>query len=252
MTTMQLFCVPHAGGSANAFMPWRKLLPAEVDVRPIELAGRGPRLGEPPAVDARVAAADVAQKILAERRDDVPYAIWGHSMGALIAYETYYAIAERTGDLPGHMVFSGRTAPHSPREATDLYRIADDDAFIAAVESYGGGTQDALRDPDLRALFLPVLRADFELSESYRWTPREDRMSCPVTVVNGDRDDSFDTGRLADWSELAAGPVDHRTAEGNHFFLYANQGIVRSVIDDVRAALAGNTAAAVAIGGNLS
>lgn len=248
MRTMQLFCVPHAGGSATSYLRWRKQLPADVDVQPIELPGRGPRIGQPLLTSAYAAGADVAERILEARTPGVPYAIWGHSMGALIAYEAYHALAGGTSDTPGHMVFSGRSAPHSERAETDLYRIADDDAFIAAVESYGGGTQDALRDPGLRELFLPVLRADFELSESYRWTPREERIACPVTIVNGAQDASFDVSRLTDWAELAAGDVRFRVVPGNHFFLHTNQQAVHSVAGEVRESLT-RARAATATGG---
>ncbi|HEY1176778.1 MAG TPA: alpha/beta fold hydrolase [Phytomonospora sp.] len=238
MTATQLFCVPHAGGSATAFYKWRRQLPAGIDVQPIELPGRGPRLGEPLVTDAVAAGADVAEHILALRRPGVPYAIWGHSMGTLIAYEAYYALRERTADLPGHLVFSGRQAPHADRETTELHKIADDDAFIAALEIYGGGTREALADPGLRELFLPVLRADFTLSETYEWTPRTADVHCPMTVVNGRRDSTVDHTRLSSWDELTSAGVDHRTAEGDHFFLYTDQPLVNSVAADVHARLA--------------
>ncbi|MEV0648305.1 alpha/beta fold hydrolase [Phytomonospora sp. NPDC050363] len=248
MSDMQLFCVPHAGGSATAFLRWRRQLPAGIEVLPVELAGRGPRIADSLVVDARPAGADVAERILAERRPGVPYAIWGHSMGSLIAYEAYYELRERTTDLPGHMIFSGRCAPHSKQKISELHKIADDDAFIAALDVYGGGTKEALADPGLRELFLPVLRADFELSETYRWTARADDIHCDVTVVNGRDDQSVEAARLPEWHELVAGRVDFRTAEGDHFFLHTNQQIVHSVVSDVHSALAGSPAVDQRIG----
>lgn len=233
---MQLFCVPHAGGSATAFLRWRRELPSEVEVLPIELAGRGTRVDEPPAVDAGTAGADVATHILAQRRPEVPYAIWGHSMGSLIAYEAYSSLRERTDDVPGHLVLSGRSAAHVPLASRDIHAIANDDAFIAAVDSYGGGTKEALAEPSLRELFLPVLRADFQLSETYSWVPR-DPISCPVMIVNGADDLSVDLARTQDWRELAGSDIEFRSAAGDHFFLYQNPDIVRSVLAAVRTAL---------------
>jgi medium-chain acyl-[acyl-carrier-protein] hydrolase len=236
MVTMQLFCVPHAGGSATAFLRWRRELPAGIDVVPVELAGRGTRVDERPLGDATAAGADVATQILAQRRVDVPYAIWGHSMGSLVAYEAYCSLRERTDDLPAHLVVSGRSAPHVPIESKDIHAIANDDAFIAAVDSYGGGTKEALAEPALRALFLPVLRADFRLSETYAWSPRA-AIDCPLTVVNGDDDRSIDRPRVDAWRELAGSDIAFRGAAGGHFFLYQNPGIARTVLADVQSAV---------------
>ncbi|WP_255577295.1 thioesterase II family protein [Cryobacterium sp. 1639] len=233
---MQLFCLPHAGGSATAFLRWRPELPADVEVLPIELAGRGTRHDERPAIDAASAGADAAMRILAQRRPGVPYAIWGHSMGSLVAYEALSSLRERTDDLPGHLIVSGRSAPHIPLKSNDIHKIANDDAFIAAVDTYGGGTKEALAEPSLRALFLPVLRADFQLSETYAWAQRA-AVDCPITVVNGVDDLSIDRPGVDAWRELAATGIDFRSAPGGHFFLYQNQDIVRSVVADVSAAL---------------
>lgn len=235
--SMQLFCVPHAGGSASSFLRWRRILSPEIEVVPIELAGRGGRLGERLAVDARVAAADVATQILSQRRSAVPYTIWGHSMGSLIAYEAYYELCRQTDDVPGHLVFSGRTPPHVRLSKFDIFRIPNDDSFIAAVDSYGGGTKQAMEESGLREIFLPVLRADFELSESYEWSPKETPINCGVSIVNGNQDASVDLDRVGEWKDLVDGPVSLRSADGDHFFLYSNNSIVSSVVKDVHSAL---------------
>lgn len=232
---MQLFCVPHAGGSASAFMRWRRFLPTDVDLVPVELPGRGVRMGEKPLTDARSAAADVARHIQDHRRRELPYAVWGHSMGSLIAFEAYHALDHQ--DRPDHMILSGRTAPHTDGRRSTLHRIGNDDAFIAAVDSYGGGTKEALAEPQLRELMLPILRADFELSETYQWSPKDETMSCPVTVVNGRQDTSVTHQRMHAWQELASQEIDFRVVEGDHFFLYTHQQPVETVVAGVRYAL---------------
>lgn len=234
MMTMQVFCVPHAGGSATAFLRWRRFVGCDVEITPIELAGRGGRIDEPPFRRADDAGNDVAAQILKHRQPGVPYAVWGHSMGSLISYEAYFALQELTVDLPEHLIFSGRTPPHLPLRKSNLHTIPNDDSFIAAVDSYGGGTREALADPGIRELYLPILRADFELSEKYVWKPRQGLIESRVSVINGARDLSINHPQISEWQELVAPQVDFRITPGDHFFLFANDEGVRQMLCDLQ------------------
>ena len=240
-----LFCVPHAGGSATVFLQWRELLSDLVDVVPIELSGRGVRMSEPLKTSAQDSGADVAVKMcehLAAHGSGRDYLIWGHSMGSLVAYEAYHALRRMltdradagTGPIaeePAHIVFSGRTPPHVDVETNDYYLLRDDDEFIDAVDTYGGGTAATLRaSQELREMFLPILRADFEVSETYEWTAPEDRIRSRVTILNGADDVSVSSDKLGAWQDLVALPITEMRAPGGHFFLYEQDDLVRQVV----------------------
>ncbi|MDF2805175.1 MAG: hypothetical protein K0S43_121 [Cellulosimicrobium sp.] len=235
-----LFCIPYAGGSASVFLKWKRPLQDLVEVVPIELAGRGARMAEPTVSSAREHGEDVAGAIAARLADepDRAYVIWAHSMGTLVAYEAYHALRrrrerERTLELPAHMVLSGRTPPHVPVTKTEYHRF-DDERFIDAVDSYGGGTASVLRSsPELRELFLPILRADFRVSETYEWTDPGVRIASALTVLNGGADRSIDHALLDRWQELAERPVTHRTVGGGHFFPFDQDDIVRETVHAV-------------------
>lgn len=237
MTELQLFCVPFAGGSSASYYRWRRFLPEAITVVPVELAGRGRRIQETPLEDAYTAAEDVAAQILAQRVPGTPYALWGHSMGALLAYEAYFALSSRTADLPEHMVFTGRGAPQGARRKTSFHTIADDDDFIAAIETYGGSTEEALADPELRRLFLPILRADFKLSETYAWRPRGTRIQCDITVANGRDDMSVAASPMREWAQTTTRGTQLVETPGGHFFLFEHNHVVSDVVASVLSAV---------------
>ena len=217
-----------------------------VEVVPLELAGRGSRMQEPIMTSAREHGEDVAAAIDshlgASEGDD--YFIWSHSMGTLIAYETYHALRRRresqtepTRALPAHMVFSGRTPPHISVIKTDYYRLGDEE-FIDAVDTYGGGTAAILRASDeLRELFLPILRADFEVSETYQWSNPGAAIDCPVTVLNGAEDPSLSLDLLSRWQDLVIPPITDRRVPGGHFFIFEQDDLVRETVHAAVAAV---------------
>ncbi len=230
MTRLQLFCIPHAGGSSAPYYRWRRIMPEDVLVTPIELAGHGRRLSEDLFDDAYAAARDVAHQIQAHRDPSVPYAIWGHSMGSLLAYEAYFVFREWGAVLPLHIVFSGRGAPQNTGTRTKYSAILDDEQFIAAIQGYGGSTREALAAPELRKLFLPVLRADFKLCEGYTWRPRHHRMACDITVVNGRDDPSVNPAAVTEWARLSSGRTRFLEAPGDHFFCFQGDEVVLQTV----------------------
>lgn len=244
-----LFCVPHAGGSATAFMKWRKLLEDLVEVVPVELAGRGVRMREPLMRSASGSGADVAAKIdehLLTRGVGRDYFIWGHSMGSLVTYEAYNTLRwiragrEDNGEpvTPAHIVFSGRTAPHIRVSDTSYYLLEDDDDFISAVDTYGGRTGDTLRaSRELRDMFLPILRADFEVSETYVWADPGSKIDSQVTILNGADDQSITHSNLSAWQDLVEKPINEHQVPGGHFFLYEQDDLVWKVVKAAVAAL---------------
>jgi medium-chain acyl-[acyl-carrier-protein] hydrolase len=186
--TLRLFVFHHAGGSASSYQ-LAKYFPEDVEVCTVQLPGRENRFAEP----AHTKVDTVVEELLPviESTVDLPYAFFGHSMGALIAFET-----ARQLDGPRHLFVSAHRAPHLP-DRNPLRHLSDDE-FAARLTA----TNPVLADPDLREIFLPILRADIELCENYVHAPATP-LSCPITALGGRDDDLVPAAELAGWRDQA-------------------------------------------------
>jgi medium-chain acyl-[acyl-carrier-protein] hydrolase len=205
---MRLFCLPHAGSGAAAYYRWKQKLEG-VDVCPVLLPGREIRLAERSIHDAVA----LVETLLAGISPylDVPFAVFGHSMGALLAYE--WALRKE----PFCLFVSGRDAAHLPFGHRELHRL-DDGAFVAELRRrYGGMPDDFLADAELREVFLPILRADLRLVETYRHGA-ERLLDCPVMAFAGRDDTSVSDAGLTGWGELTRGEFAAKRFEGDHFY----------------------------------
>lgn len=225
---LRLFCLPHAGGSSLLYRPWRPLFPAWIDLCPIELPGRGARLAEPaftrmaPLVDAL---AQALEPLLA-----VPFAFFGHSMGAAIAHEMTLRLRRPAG--PAHLFVSARPAPDPAYEPRALHRLPDAD-LLAALGRLGGTPAEVLARTDLMAALLPGIRADLELIESYV-PPTGDRVTCPITALGGADDRMIDRRSLEAWSGVTSAAFRLRLFPGGHFYLAESAGpVVSEVLRDL-------------------
>lgn len=212
----RLLCFGYAGGGAAEFRAWSDgLLPA-IDLCPVILPGRETRLGEPPfsELDALV---DALLPALAPVVGLAPYAVYGHSMGAWVAFEWVRALRRARKPLPVHFFAAARRAPHRPARVPPLSRLPDA-AFIAAVQERYGGIPEAVRaNPELTRLFLPTLRADFTLLDTYRYRD-EPPLPVAATVLAGDEDPVEETADLRAWADqFSAAPLVR--VPGGHFFL---------------------------------
>lgn len=212
---VRLFCLPHAGGSALAYRRWDARSPAHVRVRPVELPGRGARMGEPLASRFDWLVDQIAGEIGTEL-DQAPYALFGHSFGALLAFELARALRGRFGE-PAALAVSGRNGPSVPSAGPSLH-TEPDPGLLRGLAAFGGTDERVLANPELRALFLPIVRADLLLAETYRRAPGQP-LSCPVFVSFGRSDPLVSAAGLAAWKEETTGPVDLRPFPGGHFYL---------------------------------
>ncbi|MFE0753903.1 thioesterase II family protein [Inquilinus sp. NPDC058860] len=222
----RLFCLPYSGASAMVYARWCRALPSWLAVHPVELPGRGTRAGEPLATDLRGLAADLAGEI--EDAIDGPYALFGHSLGSLLAFELAHVLRERGAPPPMLLFASGSEAP-AMRDDRDLARPRSDAELIADLRGYRGTPEEALADAELMAIVLPVLRADFLLAGGYVYRPRP-ALPCPVHVLAGTRDD---LGRpaLEAWGRETRGDFALDLFEGDHFFIHSRQAEVLGVLD---------------------
>jgi surfactin synthase thioesterase subunit len=214
----RLFCLPFAGGSALTYRPWVAFAPAEIDLCPIQLPGRDDRRREavitrmPDLVDAL---ADAIAPLT-----DLPFALFGHSMGARVAFELTRTLRRRGMPLPVHLFASGSRGPHVPADGPDLHRMSDHD-LIAEVRKMGGTPDDVLADAEMMSLLLPVLRADFELLETYVFTA-DAPLECDITAFRGAADPCASRAGTEAWGELTSSRFALKTYPGNHFFLTPN------------------------------
>ncbi|WP_176611297.1 thioesterase II family protein [Actinomadura sp. WMMB 499] len=215
--SMRLFCLPHAGGSAVFYRTWAKEISPAVEVQAVQYPGRADRMGEPLIDDAYRLARLVAGALapLADR----PTALFGHSMGAVIAYEVARLLQER-GSAPVHLFASGARAPHDRGDERVAGR--DDDGVVAEMVRLGGTDADALRDPELRELVLPYVRNDFALIEGYAHRDGT-RLTVPVTAIVGDDDPRVTPEQAAGWGAVTDGRFALRTLPGGHFYLADRQ-----------------------------
>jgi medium-chain acyl-[acyl-carrier-protein] hydrolase len=214
---LRLVGFPYAGGSATLFARWHLGLPAGVEVLAVELSGRGARLREPLPRDAAQVTEEVAGALAA--LDDVPCVFFGHSLGALLAYTTTCALRRRDARLPRQLFVSARRPPDAPRRGPVMSTL-DDAGLVAELRRYNGLAREILAEPELMAMFLPIIRADFRVLESYRHVD-EAPLALPITAFAGARDQEAAPADLVEWRRFTSGEFTLSEFDGDHFFVNA-------------------------------
>lgn len=212
--TSALVCLPHAGGSASFFFPLARALAPAIDVLAVQYPGRQDRRHEP-NIDNLPELADRIVDALREL-DDRPFALFGHSMGALLAYEVALRLAAAGLQTPSHLFASGRRAPS--RQRADRIHLSSDGEILAHIRRLGGPGSMALDDPELRAMALPLIRNDYRAVETYRPAPAA-VLDCPITALTGDRDVLVSLDEAQAWAGHTTGPFDLVVLPGGHFYL---------------------------------
>ncbi len=221
MSNIKLFCIPYSGGSSSVYYKWKRLLSNNITLCPLELAGRGRRMREPFYESVQDASEDISKMIMEQLSPGEPYAIFGHSMGSLLAYEVYFALKDKGVHEPCHIFFSGRKAPQDEAERSSYYLLPEKE-FLDVVFRYGGNTKEILNNRELLDLFVPILRADFKIAEIYEYREHSEKLQCESTVLNGRNDLSVAQCDLRLWSELTDYPCDYAWVNGEHFFITEN------------------------------
>lgn len=211
------------------FVPLAGLLPEAIQLQAILLPGREARFREPAhsRMTSLIAAlADALPPALTGR-----FALFGHSMGALIAFELTRELRRRGLPLPETLIVSGRRAPDLVIDERPLHLLPDE-AFIAEIQArYGGIPQMILDEPELMALFLPTLKADFSVFETHRFVP-EPPLPCALAFYGGDADPQSAPAASGGWSDLVAGPSWRRLFPGGHFYLNEQRGALAGALAD--------------------
>lgn len=218
----------HAGGSAASYRSWARLYPPDIGFIGVEPPGRGQRSAEPPAASVDLAAEEVAQELGAWSAHRI--ALFGHSMGALLAFEVARS-APSCGWAPAALVVSGSRAPN---EDLGRPRIAhlEQPAFGRRAVELGLAPAGIVADPELSALFLEPLRTDLALCEGYPWG-RSACLDVPMTVLCGVADHLVSLSSAQAWQRLSARPVSTTVFRGGHMFVTETPREVVAVISTV-------------------
>lgn len=216
---IRLFCFPYAGGGASIFRTWQSELPSQVEVCPVQLPGRGRRLKEAAHTNVHTLVQELAQGLFPFLGK--PFAFFGHSMGASISFELARYLRREHQLMSRHLFISGRRAPHIPATHAHTYDLPEPE-FMVALHDLKGTPREALEQPDLMELMLPLLRADFELSETHTYLSGP-LLNCPMSIYGGRQDDDVPREHLEAWAELTTGRVSVQMFPGDHFFLNTAQ-----------------------------
>ena len=223
---MRLFCFPYAGGSAMVFQKWHRVFPESIEICAIQYPGRGNRLREQAFTSSKPLAQEVTEALLPVL--DVPFAFFGHSMGALIAFDVTRELRRRQKPLPKHLFLSGVRAPHlrlHDRVAFDL----PEPEFIEELRRLNGTPTEVLENAELMALMIPMLRADFSVAQGYEFV-EETPLSVPMSVYGGTDDPSVSVTELEGWRGQTTGPFSVQMFAGDHFYLHSSETVLTAAI----------------------
>lgn len=212
-----MFCFPYAGGSSAVFNRWRQWLDKNIQLKPVELSGRGKRIYDPLYNNLEEAVDDLFQLLSRELKQQ-PYAFFGHSMGGIISYELAYKIREKNLPPPLHLFFSGRGAPHIPCEDSEMWYNLPDEEFKHKVIELGGTPKEFFEHPELLEVLVPMLRSDFKMAETYRHPGEINPFDQDITVFLG-KDEEVTAEQVHGWKEHTRKNCAIHFLEGGHFFV---------------------------------
>ncbi|MFE0464986.1 thioesterase II family protein [Kitasatospora sp. NPDC058965] len=224
LATTRLICFPHAGGSASYYFPVSRALSPGLDVLAVQYPGRQDRRHEPNAASVAELADAVVREL--DGWTDRPLALFGHSLGASVAFEVAERLEAR-GIVPAALFASGRRAPSRFRD--ENVHLKDDDGLIADIKKLAGTDDQVLGDPDIVRMVLPSVRADYRLAETYRWSGST-RLSCPVYALTGDDDPQVTLDEAGAWASHTTGPFSLKVYPGGHFYLNSQAPAVLELI----------------------
>jgi medium-chain acyl-[acyl-carrier-protein] hydrolase len=227
---MYLFCFPYAGGTAQMFNSWQAAFAQRtgIQVCPVQYPGRGNRLREPLLTDCRLMVEAFLPHMLPLL--EKPFALFGHSMGAIIAFEVARALRRERGLEPVHMFVSGRRAPQVPSREPHTYNLPDDE-FTEELRRLNGTPRQVLENAELMQVVLRIVRGDFALTQTYVYT-KEPLLTCPISIFGGLDDTDVTREDLAAWCEQTTGACSLRMFEGDHFFIQSAENSLLAIVSE--------------------
>jgi medium-chain acyl-[acyl-carrier-protein] hydrolase len=234
--SLRLFCFPYAGGAASIFRNWADHLPADIELCPVQLPGRGARMREAPFVKVPGLITALCQELLPYL--DKPFVFFGHSLGALIGFELAGKLSQDYQLEPLHLFVSGRRAPQVPDTRPNTYDLPEEE-FVKELRRLNGTPTEVLDQPELLQLITPTLRADFELCETYEYLTRPP-LTCPITALGGLYDEDVPREQLEPWREHTSASFSLKMLPGDHFFVHSAESMLLQILAlELKAVLSG-------------
>ena len=227
--SLRLYCFPYAGGSAQVFRGWQRHFAPQVSLSLAYLPGRAARVGEPAFKQYKLLITALADAIIPE----VPpaFAFWGHSMGAIISFELARELRRRGQPAPLALLLSGRGAPQIPDPDPPTFNLPEPE-FISELRRLNGTPKELLDSPELKEFFLPTIRSDFELVETYEYAP-EAPLNCAIHAYGGLQDTNVPAASLKAWQKQTSGPFKVRMFPGDHFYIHTSVDLLHALRRDV-------------------
>lgn len=227
----RLFCFPYGGGNAMIFRKWQDRLDQYVDVYPVQLPGRGIRIQEPSFRELEPLIEELVEAFQPYIHQS--YFFFGHSMGALIAFELARFLQKHFRSSPKHLIVSGFRAPHLPNPKPPIHHLPDQ-AFSKEIAKMNGTPKEILENAEYLEFFLPSLRADFQLCETYQYQ-KGGALHSPITAFGGTEDPDVDEAMLEAWKIHTHCQFRLIQFPGDHFFIHhEEQAIVQKVIEIIK------------------
>lgn len=226
---LRLFCFPYAGGGASIFRTWPQSLPETVEVCAVQLPGRENRLRETPFTDMP----GVVQTLGEVLRPclTLPFAFFGHSLGAFIGFELARQLRRGNANGPIHLFVSGQRAPQIADTAPPLYQLPDDEFIEQMHKRYEGIPLVVLQNAEMMKVLLPLLRADLTINDTYAYKD-DSPLDCPITCFAGQQDPEATNETLAAWRDQTRGNFKLRMFPGDHFFVQSERVSVLQVLSE--------------------
>jgi len=231
---LRLICFHYAGGGAHAYRNWDKNLPPNIEVAAVQFPGRGVRLTEEPLTSVDVLLPALMEGLIPALSK--PFAFFGHSMGALIAFEVTRSLRSLQRSLPVHLFVSGRGGPRERDWEVKLSKLPEEE-LVAELKRYGGAPNEILENTELMRLMLPTIRADFRVCETYNYLPGEP-LDCPISACGGLEDFEVKQERLETWRDETLAAFKLRMFPGGHFYLQKSEpSILQTILRDLQSFL---------------
>lgn len=231
LASIRLFCFPYAGGGASIYRAWGDAFPSPVEVRPLQLPGHENRLSEAPVKNIRVLIETLAIQITSFL--DRPFAFFGHSMGALLCFELTHYLYQQWGLLPQFLFVSAYRAPHLEDRHPPTYQMPDQ-LFLEHIAQFNGTPTQVLENAELMQFFLPTLRADFALCETYQY-PSHTSLPCPLAAFGGLKDENVLAEDLRAWEIHTQSTFGLHLFPGNHFFIHTDTShLIEAIVQHLR------------------
>lgn len=227
--SMQMFCLPYAGGSSSIYYDWKTEFEPTVEIVPLEYAGRGKRFCEEYFKTIEEAAEDLSDKIIQQQRGD--YVIYGHSMGCLVALQTAFCLVKKKANLPKAIIVAATRPPHLMYKDKPLEKMTRDE-LMQEIASMGQMEEEIMEDKEMYDIIADIMYADIHMFKAYKRHYNDGKLDIPLLALTGDGDDEAPEEDMKEWQFYTNGNFEYRRFEGNHFFAFNGGTVFRNYILD--------------------